>query len=41
MKTILVTLNATVNSMLGTLEESGADILEYQELLRKVKISPG
>lgn len=39
MKTILVTFNATVNSMLGTLEESGADILEYQELLRKVKIS--
>ncbi len=33
-KDTLVKLNATTNSILNTLEESGADITEYQTLLR-------
>lgn len=35
-KTTLTTLNATVNSMLGTLEQSSADVAAYQELLREM-----
>lgn len=38
-KTTLNALNATVNSMLGTLEESSADVTEYQALLRQIKTS--
>lgn len=39
MKTTLTTLNATINSTLGTLEESAADIPQYQQLLRNIKTS--
>ena len=34
-------LNATTNSILNTLEESGADITEYQTLLKNIKTSLG
>ena len=37
----LVKLNATTNSILNTLEESGADITEYQTLLKNIKTSLG
>lgn len=36
-KTALTTLNATVNSMLSTLEQSSADVASYQKLLRDVR----
>ena len=36
-----VKLNATTNSILNTLEESGADITEYQTLLKNIKTSLG
>lgn len=35
-KTTLTTLNATVNSMLGTLQESAEDVTAYQESLRQM-----
>ena len=35
-KTTLTTLNATVNSMLTTIEDSAADVTEYQDLLRQM-----
>ena len=35
-KTTLTTLNATVNSMLGTLQESTEDVTAYQESLRQM-----
>lgn len=35
-KITLTTLNATVNSMLTTLEDSAADVTEYQDLLRQM-----
>ena len=35
-KTTLTTLNATVNSMLTTLEDSAADVTAYQDLLRQM-----
>ena len=38
-KDTLVKLNATTNSILDTLEESGADITEYQTLLQNVRTS--
>ena len=38
-KDTLVKLNATTNSILNTLEESGADITEYQTLLQNVRTS--
>ena len=38
-KDTLVKLNATTNSILNTLEESGADITEYQTLLKNIKTS--
>ena len=40
-KDTLVKLNATTNSILNTLEESGADITEYQTLLKNIKTSLG
>ncbi|MGI6182137.1 MAG: hypothetical protein ACOYIE_08690 [Agathobaculum sp.] len=40
-KTTLTTLNATVNSMLGTLTDSSEDVTEYQKLLRDLKTSLG
>ncbi|MFR2288475.1 MAG: hypothetical protein ACLS69_01345, partial [Butyricicoccus sp.] len=40
-KDTLVKLNATTNSILDTLEESGADITEYQTLLKNIKTSLG
>ena len=38
-KDTLVKLNATTNSILNTLEESGADITEYQTLLQNIRTS--
>lgn len=38
-KDTLVKLNATTNSILDTLEESGADITEYQTLLQNIRTS--
>lgn len=38
-KETLVKLNATTNSILNTLEESGADITEYQTLLQNIRTS--
>ena len=38
-KDTLVKLNSTTNSILNTLEESGADITEYQTLLKNIKTS--
>ena len=40
-KDTLTSLNATTSSILTTLEESGADIPEYQKLLNDVKTSLG
>ena len=40
-KDTLVKLNSTTNSILNTLEESGADITEYQTLLKNIKTSLG
>ena len=40
-KETLTKLNATTNSILNTLEESGADITEYQTLLKNIKTSLG
>ena len=40
-KDTLVKLNTTTNSILNTLEESGADITEYQTLLKNIKTSLG
>lgn len=40
-KETLTSLNATTSSILTTLEESGADIPEYQKLLNDVKTSLG
>ena len=40
-KDTLVKLNATTNRILNTLEESGADITEYQTLLKNIKTSLG
>ncbi len=40
-KETLTTLNATTSSILTTLEESGADVAEYQKLLNDVKTSLG
>ena len=40
-KDTLVKLNATTNSILNTLEESGADITAYQTLLKNIKTSLG
>ena len=40
-KETLTTLNATTSSILTTLEESGADVTEYQKLLNDVKTSLG
>ena len=40
-KETLIQLNATTNSILNTLEESSADIAEYQTLLKNVKTSLG
>ena len=37
----LTSLNATTSSILTTLEESGADVTEYQKLLEQVKTSLG
>ena len=38
-KDTLVKLNSTTNSILNTLEESGADITEYQTLLQNIRTS--
>ena len=38
-KDTLVKLNTTTNSILNTLEESGADITEYQTLLQNIRTS--
>ena len=38
-KDVLIKLNANTNSILNTLEESGADIAEYQTLLKQIKTS--
>lgn len=40
-KDTLTSLNATTSSILTTLEESGADVTEYQKLLEQVKTSLG
>lgn len=40
-KDTLTSLNATTSSILTTLEESGADVAEYQKLLEQVKTSLG
>ena len=40
-KDTLTLLNATTSSILTTLEESGADVAEYQKLLEQVKTSLG
>ena len=40
-KETLTSLNATTSSILTTLEESGADVTEYQKLLEQVKTSLG
>lgn len=40
-KETLTALNATTSSILTTLEESGADVTEYQKLLEQVKTSLG
>lgn len=40
-KETLTALNATTSSILTTLEESGADVTEYQKLLNDVKTSLG
>lgn len=40
-KDTLTSLNATTSSILTTLEESGADVTEYQKLLNDVKTSLG
>ena len=40
-KDTLTSLNATMSSILTTLEESGADVTEYQKLLEQVKTSLG
>lgn len=40
-KETLTALNATTSSILTTLEESGADVAEYQKLLNDVKTSLG
>lgn len=40
-KDTLTSLNATTSSILTTLEESGADVVEYQKLLEQVKTSLG
>lgn len=40
-KETLTALNATTSSILTTLEESGADVTEYQKLLNDVKASLG
>ena len=40
-KDTLTSLNATTSSILTTLEESGADVTEYQKLLAQVKTSLG
>ncbi len=40
-KDTLTSLNATTSSILTTLEESGADVAEYQKLLEQIKTSLG
>ncbi len=40
-KDTLTSLNATTSSILTTLEESGADVTEYQKLLEQIKTSLG
>lgn len=40
-KDTLTSLNATTSSILTTLEESGADVAEYQKLLNDIKTSLG
>ncbi|WP_418691763.1 hypothetical protein [Agathobaculum sp.] len=40
-KETLTSLNATTSSILTTLEESGADVTEYQKLLEQIKTSLG
>lgn len=40
-KTTLTTLNATVNSMLGTLSDTSSNVTDYQKLLRDVNTTLG